>query len=125
MIYAAPCEMFLMGANPLRGPYSGVGPKNSDLNMSNFLKIKDLTVVKIIILVLKFSSHVILKSMYLYLKTKFKFLSIENQVLLNKICIRILSAPDLDLNQLFGFGSGSGSCKKVRILSDPDRHPQH
>ena len=26
MIFAAPCEMFLMGANRLRGPYSGVGP---------------------------------------------------------------------------------------------------
>jgi len=28
MIYAALCEMFLMGANPLLGPYSGVGPEN-------------------------------------------------------------------------------------------------
>jgi len=31
MIYAAPCEMFLMGANPLFGPYSGVGPENREL----------------------------------------------------------------------------------------------
>jgi hypothetical protein len=73
----------------------------SNLNMSNFLKIKDLTVVKMIILVLKFSSQVILKSMYIHLETKFKFLSIKNHVLLNKICIRILSAPDPDPNQLF------------------------
>jgi len=90
-----------------------------NLNMSNFLKIKDLTVVKMKILALKFSSQVILKSMYIRLETKFKFLSIKNHVLLNKICIRILSAPDPNPNQLLG----SGSCKKVRILSDPD--PQH
>jgi len=31
MIFAAPCEMFLMGANRLRGPYSGVGPENREL----------------------------------------------------------------------------------------------
>jgi len=43
----------------------------SSLNISNFLKIKDLTVVKMIILVLKSSSQVILKSMYLHLQTKF------------------------------------------------------
>ena len=43
----------------------------------------------------------------------------KNQVLLNKICIRIHLAPDPVSNQL----SGSGPCKTVRILSDPD--PQH
>jgi len=47
----------------------------------------------------------------------------KKQVLVNKVCIRILSAPDL--NQFFG--TGSGSCKKVRILSNPDpaSDPQH
>jgi len=45
--------------------------------------------------------------------------NMKTQVLLHKICNRILSAPDSDPNQLFG----SGSWKKVRILSNPD--PQH
>jgi hypothetical protein len=42
----------------------------------------------------------------------------EKSSSLQKICIRILSAPDLDLNQLFG--SGYRSCEINRILSDPD-----
>jgi len=58
--------------------------------------------------------QVILKSIYVFLETKFKFYSMKNQVSLDKICILILSPPDP--NQLFG----SGSCKKVRILSNPD-----
>jgi len=55
----------------------------------------------------------------MYLEKKIKFYSTNIQVLLNKICIRILSAPDPDPNQLYG----SGSCQKVWILFDPD--PQH
>jgi len=43
----------------------------SDLNLSNFRKIKALTVVKMIFLVLKFFIQVILKSIYTYWKTKF------------------------------------------------------
>ena len=31
MISAAPCEMFWMGGNTLRGAYSGVGPENREL----------------------------------------------------------------------------------------------
>ena len=38
----------------------------SDLNLSNFRKIKALTVVKMIFLVLKFFIQVILKSIYTY-----------------------------------------------------------
>ena len=60
--------------------------------------------------------QVILKSIYVFLETKFKFYSMKNQVSLDKICIGILLAPDPDPNQLLG----SASCKKVRILSDPD-----
>jgi len=45
----------------------------SDLNLSNFLIIKVLIVVKMIFLVLKFSYQVILKSIYIYLETKVKF----------------------------------------------------
>jgi len=45
----------------------------SDLHLSNFLKIKALTIEKMIFLVLKFSFQVVLKSIYVYLETKFKF----------------------------------------------------
>ena len=47
----------------------------SDLNLSNFRKIKALTVVKMIFLVpvLKFFIQVILKLIYTYWKTKSKF----------------------------------------------------
>jgi len=52
----------------------------------------------------------------MYLETQFKLQGMKNQVLLTKICIRILSAPDP--KQLFG----SGSCKKVRILNTGFRY---
>jgi len=70
----------------------------SDQNISNFLKIEDLTDVEMIFLVLRFHFQVILKPIYIYLEIKFKFLRMKNQVFLNKICIRILSAPDPDPN---------------------------
>jgi len=44
-----------------------------DQKFSNFLKIKDLIFVKMIFMILKFSFIVILKSIYVYSKTKFKF----------------------------------------------------
>ena len=65
---------------------------------------------------MKFSSQQILKSECFSLMTKTNFYCMKTQVLLHNICIRILSAPDMDPNQLFGSGTGN----KVRILSGQD-----
>jgi len=44
-----------------------------DLNLSDFLIVKALIVVKVIFLALKFSFRVILKSIYKHLATEFRF----------------------------------------------------
>jgi len=96
-----------------------------DLNFSNFHKIKALSVVKIIFIVLKVSFQLSsnFKVNIYVLKDKTYVLSMKNLVLLNNIFIGILSAPDPDPNQLFGFGSEPCKNNTAQNITDPAVSP--
>jgi len=75
----------------------------------NFSLNKSFYRLKMVFMKLKFSSQLILESVFMHFMTKLlSFMRMKARVLLYKICVRILQAPDP--NQLFG------SCLKV---SDP------
>jgi len=75
-----------------------------------------LWMCKNVILGMKFSSQLILKSIFLYVQSNLNFKSMKTQVIHHKICIWIFRLR-------IRIVSGSRSCRKVLILPDPD--PQH